>query len=91
VGSGYGRNMLSEGSLVFTGKCQEGLVLSSKPFTSSVIEDRIYEVSVNGKKMQLLGSSLSLLQGNIEKWCTSCGQEGIEQTEVLCPICEAQL
>lgn len=91
AGTGCGRSMLSEGSLVFTGKCQEGVVISSRPFVSSVNEDRLYEVSVNGKTMQLLGSSLSLLQGNIEKWCTSCGQEGLEQIEDLCPICGAQL
>ena len=89
--TGCGRTMLSEGSLVFTGKCQEGVVLSSKPFSSTVNEDRLYEVSVNGKKMQFLGSSLSLIQGNIEKWCISCGQEGLEHTEELCPVCGAQL
>lgn len=86
----FGRTMISIGSLVFTGKCQEGFILASKPF-NSVVEDRLYDISINGKVHQFLGGSLTLLQGNIEKWCSNCGEEAIDLAIEKCPVCEAVL
>ncbi|KLU60172.1 hypothetical protein CEB3_c36030 [Peptococcaceae bacterium CEB3] len=86
----FGRTMISNGSLVFTGKHQEGFVVASQPFNGAE-EERLYEIIVNGKTERYLGRYLTLLQGDVEKWCLSCGQDGIERTVERCPTCEALL
>ena len=83
--------MLSEGSLVFTGKNQEGVVLSSQPFMSTGEEERIYKINVLGKTEQFMGRFLTLMQGNVDYWCINCGQEGIERDEEMCPLCGSLL
>ncbi|MGI1658232.1 MAG: DEAD/DEAH box helicase [Desulfitobacterium sp.] len=87
----FGRTMISDGSLVFTGKNQEGVVLSSLPFQSVGEEERLYELNVQGQIVKFMGRSLTLVQGNLEYWCTNCGQEGIERSEEFCPLCGSLL
>lgn len=87
----YGRTMLSDGSLVFTGKNQEGVVLSSQPFMSTGEEERLYKINVQGRIEHFMGRFLTLMQGNVEYWCLNCGQEGIERDEEMCPICGSLL
>lgn len=87
----YGKAMISTGSLVFTGRNQEGFVVSSQPYNGSADEERIYEISVSGQTFKYIGSSLTLLQGNLEKWCINCGQDSIDYSEENCPICGMQL
>ncbi|ADG81930.1 DEAD/DEAH box helicase [Thermincola potens] len=86
----YGRTMISSGSLVFTGRHQEGFVVSSQPFKSSV-DDRLYDISVDGTIFKFIGSSLTLLKGTVEKWCLNCGEEAIEYSEENCPVCGVKL
>ncbi|MCL6559289.1 MAG: DUF1998 domain-containing protein, partial [Firmicutes bacterium] len=85
--AGYGQTMIAEGSLVFTGRCQEGLITGSSPYLGGDRVDRIYEVLVNGAGYKFLGSSLSLLQGQLERWCTNCGEESIDLLARRCPEC----
>jgi DEAD/DEAH box helicase domain-containing protein len=87
----YGKPMLTEGSVVFTGKCEEGVVRSSQVFVSGDIVDRIYNIKVNNREASFLGRSLTLIQGRIELWCTSCGQESIDPMEQVCPTCKVRL
>jgi len=86
----FGRTMISTGSLVFTGRNQEGFVVSSQPFNSA-LDDRLYDISVNGTVFKFIGSSLTLLHGNVEKWCLNCGTEAIEFSEENCPVCGVNL
>lgn len=90
-GQKFGQPMLAEGSVIFTGKCEEGVVVSSKSFNSSDINDRLYNIKVYGQVKSFLGRSLTLIQGGIELWCTSCGQESIDSLEERCPMCNARL
>ena len=87
----FGRNMIANGSLVYTGKHQEGVVLDSKLINNGMIEDRIYTIQVGNKKLQFLGCSLTLIQGKLERWCLNCGQELIDYEEVNCPVCNSKL
>jgi len=89
--AGFGQTMLAQGSLVFTGRCQEGLITSSKPFLENNSIDRIYEILVDGKTYSFLGRSLSLIQGQLERWCTNCGEESIDMLAGHCPVCGEQL
>jgi DEAD/DEAH box helicase domain-containing protein len=85
--AGFGQTMIAQGSLVFTGRCQEGLVSGSKPFIEKGRADRIYDILVDGETFHFLGSSLSLIQGQLERWCANCGEESIDMLAVRCPVC----
>jgi len=87
----FGRTMLSEGSLVFTGKNQEGVVLSSQPYMSTGEEERLYKINVQGRTEQFMGRFLTLMQGNVDYWCINCGQESIERDVEICPLCGSLL
>ena len=87
----YGQLMLSAGSMVFTGRCEEGTIVSSKAISVGDINDRSYEIKVGNVVRTYLGRSLTLIQGDKEYWCASCGQESIELSEEVCPICSVTL
>lgn len=83
----FGRTMLAGGSLVYTGKHQEGIVLESEAFDNGIIQDRLYSVQIGNQVAKYLGSKLTLIQGKVEIWCVNCGAELIDFAEVRCPIC----
>lgn len=87
----FGRTMIANGSLVYTGRHQEGLVLESKPFNNGLIEDRLYKIQVGDYVYQFLGSKLTLIQGKVERWCLNCGEELIDFEEMTCPVCGVKL
>lgn len=89
--NGFGRTMIANGSLVYTGKHQEGLVLESQQFSNGIFEDRLYKVHVGKQILQFLGSKLTLIQGKVERWCLNCGEELIDIEEVICPVCGVNL
>ncbi|MDD3653111.1 MAG: DEAD/DEAH box helicase [Desulfotomaculaceae bacterium] len=83
----FGRTMLASGSLVYTGKHQEGIVLDSEAFYNGIIEDRLYRIQIGDQMSKYLGNRLTLIQGKVERWCVNCGQELIDLEEEYCPIC----
>lgn len=87
----FGGTMIVNGSVVFTGKHQQGIVLGSKIFNNGLLTDRLYEVQVGSKKEQYLGNKLTLIQGSVERYCLNCGGELIGFEETTCPLCEAQI
>ncbi|OPX92115.1 MAG: ATP-dependent DNA helicase RecQ [Pelotomaculum sp. PtaB.Bin013] len=87
----FGGTMLVSGSLVYTGKHQEGIVLNSAAFNNGIIEDRLYSIRIGDQEAKYLGSRLTLIQGKVERWCMNCGEELIDFEETSCPVCGVRL
>lgn len=89
----YGRTVLANGSVVYTGAGHEAVVISSTPMESTISPgERLYLVQgAMGESKSFIGSKLTLIQGMVELWCVNCGADSISMEDAVCPICAEKL
>lgn len=78
------------GSVISLRSGQKGTITGSRFENNQVIYEVIME---EGRTINIrnLGGNITLVDGRQSRMCLSCGQDGIDEGEFLCPVCGSVL